>query len=158
MCSYATLAFLMKTMIPQILTDNLPLFTIIAAYLGVVWMAIVASLMLVDLTAKAYNKMLRSWTPKGWYFSMCMLISDMARNKTKWQEFHVAKVTALLMGLRKENPELFFKLTYNLDEIRRSAAVDLQKDSNVNEDDARREDFKKAHERASKQRKPLSLG
>jgi hypothetical protein len=95
------------------------LFPYIAA--GVSWLIIILGVamltcIMVYFTYFWYQKMLRHVAWKGWYYSMCLLISDMARGNAKWHPAHVTKVASLLCGLRDENPQLFFSIRKLVDE------------------------------------------
>jgi hypothetical protein len=92
------------------LTANLPTITIVLAVIGLLALLIVWLLFCTWMAIRIYNHVLRNWSPAGWYYSMCMMISDMVRKDVPWQEFHVQKVGMLLAGLRKQNPEWFFSL------------------------------------------------
>lgn len=63
-----------------------------------------------------YDRILRKWTPRGWYHSAVLLISDLARGVkgVRWETFHAAKVVTLLTGLREQNPELYFAVLRQL--------------------------------------------
>lgn len=90
----------------------IPFFTILSSVLGI----LVIVLGLAALAIALYAHILRNWSPKGWYHSAVLLISDLARGikGVKWETFHAAKVVALLTSLREQNPELYFTVLRSL--------------------------------------------
>jgi hypothetical protein len=101
----------------------IPFFTILSSLLGI----LVIVLGLVAFGIHLYTRILRNWSPKGWYHSAVLLISDLARGVkgVKWETFHAAKVVALLSGLREQNPDLYFSVLRQLPGI--SAVASPQK-------------------------------
>lgn len=108
--------------IKHLIESNIETLILMLALFGLVAIAILGGLFTLILAEKAYNKILRVWTPKGWYFSMVVLISDMARG-AKWQDLHAAKVLALMSGLRKENYPLFCRLFKGMESIKNDGAL-----------------------------------
>jgi hypothetical protein len=97
-----------------------PYITTAVSWLIIVLGVITLTFIMAFFAYHWYNKMLRTVSWKGWYYSACLLISDMARGKAKWHAAHISKVASFLMGLRDENPQMFFGLMDMLDQLRKS--------------------------------------
>jgi len=91
------------------ITQHLPLIISILACVGLLMVSVVVGLLLLHYAINAYNKVLRVWSPKGWYYSACLAISDMARGKP-WHIMHLNRVASLLLGLKEQNPSWFAQL------------------------------------------------
>lgn len=91
------------------ITSHLPATILTLACFGLFMLTVVVVLTLLHFAINKYNKVLQVWSPKGWYYSCCLLVSDMARGKA-WHVMHVSRVASLLLGLKEENPTWFAQL------------------------------------------------
>lgn len=111
----------MLNKLTQLIESNIAGLTILLALVGLLALLALTLAFAFYGAVLAYNKILRVWTPAGWYYSMCMAISDLGRG-AKWQEFHVAKIMFFMQALRQSNYPLFCRLHDAMEEIRMSAA------------------------------------
>lgn len=111
--------------------EYLPYATAVIVILGCINLLFTLILYSLGYISKGYNYALRHWTPKGWYHSMVLLISDMARGGD-WQELHLPKVLALLEGLKKHNYRLYVRLYKSLPSPSAPSPSQLRKNAEKN--------------------------